>query len=144
MPSSRGSSQPRIEPRTPTLQEDSLPSDPPGKPMNTGVGSLPLSMGSSRPRNWTGVSCIAGRFFTSWATEEAHPISYIHSNPYLKTWFQGSQSQDRKTVRALVGLKANISPRSNGVETSTDTLPFKKNQGSGWEIWTHYLLFLKT
>ena len=29
------------------------------------------SKGSSRPRNWTGVSCIAGRFFTSWATREA-------------------------------------------------------------------------
>ena len=26
---------------------------------------------SSQPRNWTGVSCIAGRFFTSWATREA-------------------------------------------------------------------------
>jgi len=34
--------QPRIKPRTPTLQEDSLPSEPPGKPMNTGVGSLPF------------------------------------------------------------------------------------------------------
>ena len=25
----------------------------------------------SRPRNWTRFSCIAGRFFTSWATREA-------------------------------------------------------------------------
>ena len=33
MPSSRGSSsQPRIEPRSPVLQADSLPSEPPGKP----------------------------------------------------------------------------------------------------------------
>ena len=31
----------------------------------------PFSRGSSRPRNWTGVSCIVGRFFTSWATREA-------------------------------------------------------------------------
>ena len=30
-----------------------------------------FSSGSSRPRNWTGVSCIAGGFFTSWATREA-------------------------------------------------------------------------
>ena len=30
-----------------------------------------FSSGSSRPRNWTGVSCIAGRFFTNWATREA-------------------------------------------------------------------------
>ena len=31
-----------------------------------------FSRGSSWPRNWTRVSCIAGRFFTSWATREAH------------------------------------------------------------------------
>ena len=31
----------------------------------------PFSRGSSRPRNWTGVSCIIGRFFTSWATRKA-------------------------------------------------------------------------
>ena len=30
-----------------------------------------FSRGSSQPRNWTRVSCIAGRFFTSWATWEA-------------------------------------------------------------------------
>ena len=34
-----------IEPRYPTLQVDSLPSEPPGKPMNTGVGSLFLLQG---------------------------------------------------------------------------------------------------
>ena len=38
MPSSRGSSQPR----SPTLQADSLPSEPPGKPTNTRVGRLSL------------------------------------------------------------------------------------------------------
>ena len=35
---SGGSSQPR----SPTLQKDSLPAEPPGKPKNTGVGSLSL------------------------------------------------------------------------------------------------------
>ena len=100
-----------IEPRSPTLHADSLPSEPPGKPKNTGVGSLPLlqgifptqesnpgllrgrrilyhlshqvsprilewvaypfSRGTFWPRNRTSVSCIADRFFTSWATREA-------------------------------------------------------------------------
>ena len=32
----------RVEPRSPTLQADSLPAEPPGKPKNTGVGSLSL------------------------------------------------------------------------------------------------------
>ena len=37
-PFSRGSS----HPRSPALQVDSLPAEPPGKPKNTGVGSLSL------------------------------------------------------------------------------------------------------
>ena len=32
--------------------------------------AYPFSRGTSRPRNWTRVSCISGRFFTSWATRE--------------------------------------------------------------------------
>ena len=48
-----------MKPRSPTLQADSLPAEPQGKPKNTG------------PRNLTGVSCIAGRFFTNWAMREA-------------------------------------------------------------------------
>ena len=53
-PFSRGSSQPRIEPRSPTLQADSLPSEPQGKPKNTGVGSLSLLQGIflTQESNW--------------------------------------------------------------------------------------------
>ena len=32
--------------------------------------AFPFSRGSSPPGDWTQVSCIAGRFFTSWATRE--------------------------------------------------------------------------
>ena len=32
--------------------------------------AYPFSSGSLWPRNWTGVSCIAGRFFTSWAMRD--------------------------------------------------------------------------
>ena len=35
-----------------------------------------FSSGSSRPRNGTRVSCIAGRFFTSWVTTEAPERPY--------------------------------------------------------------------
>ena len=41
----RRSSQPRIEPRPPALQADSLPAEPQGKPKNTGVDSLSLFQG---------------------------------------------------------------------------------------------------
>ena len=33
--------------------------------------AYPFSSGSSWPRNWMTVSCIAGRFFTNWAMREA-------------------------------------------------------------------------
>ena len=36
---------PVVEPRSPALQADSLPSELPGKPMDTGVGSLSLLQG---------------------------------------------------------------------------------------------------
>ena len=37
--------------------------------------AYPFSRGSFWSRNWTRVSYIAGRFFTSWATREAHEVS---------------------------------------------------------------------
>ena len=36
---------PGIKPRSPVLQADSLPSEPPGESMNTGMGSLSLLQG---------------------------------------------------------------------------------------------------
>ena len=65
VPSLRDLHNPVIEPRSSALQIDSLLSEPPGKPKNTGVGSLSLSSGSSLPRNRIRVSCITGGFFTS-------------------------------------------------------------------------------
>ena len=46
MPSSKDLPNPGIEPRSPTLQADSLPFGPPGKPKNAGVGSLSLLQGN--------------------------------------------------------------------------------------------------
>ena len=45
VPSPGGLPNPRIETRSPTLEADSLPSEPPGKPKNSGVGSLSLFQG---------------------------------------------------------------------------------------------------
>ena len=42
--------------------------------------AYPFSRGSSQPRNPTGVSCIAGRFFTNWATREA---GYLDLNIHI-------------------------------------------------------------
>ena len=90
-----------IEPRSPTFQADTLTSEPPGKPNLSNNRKIlpdplpvwlfstpwsvhgilqarvlewvafPFSRGSSQPRDWTQVSCIAGGIFTSWATWKA-------------------------------------------------------------------------
>ena len=40
--------------------------------------TCPFSSRSSRPRNWTGVYCIAGRFFTNWAIRETPYSPIVH------------------------------------------------------------------
>ena len=56
-----------------------------GFPRQEYWNGLPFSFsrGSSRPRDQTRISCIVGRFFTSWATWEAHLKSVDHNNTYF-------------------------------------------------------------
>ena len=48
-PSPRDLPKPGIKPRSPALQADSLPAEPPGKPKNTEVGSLSLLQAGDLP-----------------------------------------------------------------------------------------------
>ena len=50
---------PRIEPRSPALQADSLPAEPQGKPKNTGVGNLSLlqQIFLTQESNWGLLHC---------------------------------------------------------------------------------------
>ena len=45
--------------------------------------AYPFSGGSSQPRNRTGVSCIAGGFFTSWPARKAQNCVYIFKYIYI-------------------------------------------------------------
>ena len=47
-----------------------------GSPRTLEWVAHPFASRSSRPRNWTGVSCIAGGFFANWATREAFKGSW--------------------------------------------------------------------
>ena len=47
---------------------------------NTGVVAIPFFRGSSQSRDWTQVSCTAGRFFTIWATREVHSFTSVQFN----------------------------------------------------------------
>ena len=45
--------------------------------------AYPFSWGTSPPRKWASVSCIAGRFFTIWATREAHVYVYVYTYTFI-------------------------------------------------------------
>ena len=53
-----------IESRSPTLQADSLPAEPTGKPKDTGVGNLSILQWIFPARELNQVSRIADGFFT--------------------------------------------------------------------------------
>ena len=48
--------------------------------------AISFSRGSSRPKDWTQVSDIAGRFFTNWATREA-PYTTVYDTFNMKTCY---------------------------------------------------------
>ena len=53
--------------------------------------AISFSRGSSRPRDWTWVSCIAGRFFTSWATREVLVYHMAYLTHGILKWKVGQQ-----------------------------------------------------
>ena len=53
--------------------------------------AFPFSRGSPQPRDWTQVSHIAGRFFTSWATREAQE--------YLSEYWKKSYDKPRQCIK---------------------------------------------
>ena len=69
---------PGTEPRSPTLQADSLPAEPQGKPNNTGVGSLSLLQWifPTQELNW-------GLLHYRWIL---YQLSYQGSHSALKEW----------------------------------------------------------
>ena len=48
--------------------------------------AIAFSRGSSRPRDWTRVSCIVNRHFTIWATRERRPSK--KKKPIISTWMK--------------------------------------------------------
>ena len=48
--------------------------------------AISFSRGSSRPRDWTMVSCLTGRLFTTWATRETREWMAGHSSKAETRW----------------------------------------------------------
>ena len=71
--------------------------------------TIPFSRGFSQTRNQTQVSCIAGRFFTSWATREAQeywrgqpiPSPADLPDPGIKSGSSALQADSLPTIQSL-------------------------------------------
>ena len=68
--------------------------------------AISFSRGSSRPRDWTQVSCIAGRFVTLWA-----PLPHFHTSP-SKEWY---------TFSFFPAILWNLKSREQEINSFSDT-----------------------
>ena len=68
-----------------------------GSPRTLECVAYPFSRGSSWPRNRTGVSCIAGGFFTNWAIREAWREPYQELN-LSTSWSYTSNLQNWEKI----------------------------------------------
>ena len=76
------SSQPRDQTQDPTLQAILYQLSHQGSPRILEWVAYPFSRGSSRPRNWTGVSCIKG----GWGSYEGSPSKTQHKQDLSQNW----------------------------------------------------------
>ena len=85
--------------------------------------AIPFSKGSSWPRDQTQISCIAGRFFTSWATREAQNkgkyLLFPHSScgSGIVYWIPWLRVSHRDAIRMFAGA-AGISRQENSLSSS--------------------------
>ena len=114
-PFSRGSSQPRVEPRSPALQVDSLPAEPPGKPKNLGVGTLSLLHGIflTQKSNWGLLCCRQILYQLSYEGPEKSDRKVICPQPSQQTMVEQAagkgyelliSQEERKVKRGLCAV----------------------------------------
>ena len=74
---------PGIEPRSPTLQADSLPAELPGKPKNPGVCSLPLLQGVFPTQGLNRGLLHCRRILYQWThLESSYEYTYLYAKYY--------------------------------------------------------------
>ena len=86
-----------------------------------------FSRGSSGPWDWTGVSCIAGRFFTIWANTEAQAL-------HCCLWNLNSGHWDYKNDALSTVLKRKLWIEVCDIveEVVTKTIPKENNEPAGF------------
>ena len=97
----------------------------------------PFSRGTSRPRNRTGVSCIAGRFFTDWPIREAWiSIYWVYMSIYIFLALKKEQ-HSKRNGRMIRGRQMIL---SDGIMTCWDHGLLKKQHTSFLRINRFYQL----
>ena len=98
--------------------------------------AISFSRGSSWPRDWTLVSCIAGRFFTIWATREGG------ANQVGTLQLDGGTEIATETLTSCSGLQimsfqllswVSSAQRSGGKTYFTETT--RRNQSAVFAVW---------
>ena len=70
--------------------------------------AFPFSRGSSQPRNWTGVSCIAGGLFTNWAVSEGKKVLNSLKNVKGDYYFPTNSANSYSLEGLMLKLKLPI------------------------------------
>ena len=103
-PNPGGLSNPRIEPRSPTLQVILYQLSHKGSPRLREWVAYPFCSRSSQPRNRTGVFCIASGFFTNWAIRQDPGVLVLtHYFCYHCSQCSGSRCKEIESLRVTVG-----------------------------------------
>ena len=94
---------PGIEPRSPTLQMNSLPSESPGKPKNTGVGSLSLLHGifPTQESNWGLLHCRRILYQLSYVIHHSSKIINDHLNKYKNSIWKKKKSNQYMFLKKI-------------------------------------------
>src|SRR5574337_837688 len=83
-----------MEPRSPALQEDSLPAEPQGKPKNTGLGSLSLlqQIFLTQELNWGLLHCRQILYQLSYegSPKKMKVVHFLFSFTFIKRFFNFS------------------------------------------------------
>ena len=101
--------------------------------------AFPFSRGSSQPRNWTGVSCIAGGFFTSRPVREALGIcvltpSLLCSSPAGLIGAFPSQSVKYREGSGTLGCNQNGNTSLELTMLKTLSTGWKTHVSGEWDI----------
>ena len=115
--------------------------------------AYPFSRDSSWPRNWTGASCIAGGFFTSWATRVARwiytskllspeSIIYIRFHSWCCIFYEFGQMCILTCL--LFGIILSSFTALKSSVPHLFILPFPLTLGNSWSFYClHSFAFLK-